>query len=162
MHRRNLMAGAAALTLLPAIAHAQTQAPSVDAAKLPALAGGDFATVTSQLALNKATNPSVKTFAELEIAEQAAVAAAFGVRPGSAGLRRDHAAMVAQLQAADGQAFDSMYIDGQITGHRELLRIHQSYARNGQDPMARGASMVGVPSIETHLIMLQSIRRLLA
>ena len=51
-----------------------------------------------------------------------------------------------------------MYIDGQIMGHEELRPIHENYAANGSDPMARGASMVGVTGIDTHLVMLNSIK----
>lgn len=159
MHRRLLLSGAAAtLALLPLASVAQSGG-AVDEAKLPALMGGDFATASSQLALNKASNASVKMFAELEIAEQAAVAMAFGSEPGAAGVSEEHAAMLAQLEAAEGAEFDMMYLDGQIAGHEELLGIHQDYASNGDDPMARGASMVGVTGIQTHLVMLQSIRQ---
>jgi putative membrane protein len=172
MNRRDILAGvagAAVIGMVPIGALAQSPSPAVAAggapieeAKLPALMGGDFATVTSQLALQKASHPAVKQFAALEVAEQAATAMAFGAKPGMAGLKPDHAAMVEKLQAAEGTAFDAMYIDGQIKGHRELLKIHKSYARNGQDPMACGASIVGVTGIETHLVMLQSIRQALA
>jgi putative membrane protein len=159
MHRRSVLTGTAvALAALPLVGVAQAQDAAVDEAKLPALMGGDFATATSQLAASKATNGAVKTFAELEIAEQAAVAAAFGSQPGAAGLSEEHASMLAQLEAAEGAEFDMMYIDGQITGHQELLAIHQDYAENGEDPMARGASMVGVTGIQSHLVMLESIR----
>jgi putative membrane protein len=51
-----------------------------------------------------------------------------------------------------------MYIRGQIMGHREVLKIHQDYTRNGTDPMARSASIVGVTSIKTYLAMLQGLR----
>ena len=164
MHRRSLIAGtAAAIAVLPitSIARAQT-ATGMDEAKLPALLGGDFATASSQLASRKSSNNSVKTFAELEIAEQEAVATAFGSEPGAAGIREDHAALLAQLETAEGAEFDMMYIEGQIAGHEELLDIHRTYARNGDDPMARGASLVGVTGIQTHLVMLESIRRSLA
>ena len=135
------------------------QTGTVDEAKLPALMGGDFATATSQLALTKTGNASVRTFAELEIAEQAATAEAFGSKPGAAGLSEEHATMLAQLEALEGAEFDAMYVDGQIEGHNELLAIHQAYASGGEDPMARGASMVGVTGIQTHLVMLDSIRK---
>ncbi|MDB5473333.1 MAG: hypothetical protein JWP99_636 [Devosia sp.] len=159
MHRRSLIGGTtAALALLPLVGLAHAQSGTVDEAKMPALMGGDFATATSELALSKATNPSVQAFAQLEIAEQAAVAQAFGSTPGAAGMSEEHTAMVEQLQALEGAEFDQMYIQGQITGHQELLAIHQNYAQSGQDPMARGASMVGVTGIQTHLVMLQSIQ----
>jgi putative membrane protein len=149
-----------ALAVLPLTSlAAQAQSGVVDEAKLPALMGGDFATATSQLALSKTSNGSIRAFAELEIAEQVAVAQAFGSESGAAGLSEEHATMVAQLEALEGPEFDMMYIDGQIAGHQELLGIHQTYARNGDDPMARGGSIVGVTGIQSHLAILQGLRQ---
>jgi len=162
INRRNLitaLAGTAALSLVPGGALAQMRGAPVDKAKLPALMGGDFSTATSKLAVRKATNPAVREFAKLEITEQAAVAKAFGAKPGSAGLRPDQAAIVETLTTASGPQFDMMYIDGQIAGHRELLTIHRRYAENGSDPMARGASLVGVTGTETHLFLLENLKR---
>ena len=158
MQRRQLIFGTAAATLLGAVGSADAQR-GLDREKLPALEGGDFATLTSRLARRKSRSAQVRGFANLEINEQAAVAMAFGAKPGAAGLNARHAAMLRELEGLSGSAFDAAYIDGQITGHQELLRIHRRYARSGRDPMARGASMVGVPSIETHLSLLKSIRR---
>lgn len=167
MNRRNLMtaiAGTAAMSLVPGIAVAQIRAAAgaVDEAKMPALMGGDFSTATSKLAKRRASNPAVREFADLEITEQAAVAKAFGAKPGEAGVRPDQAAMLEKLEAASGAEFDMMYIDGQIMGHRELLDIHRRYSRNGSDPMARGASLVGVTGIETHLFLLENLKRQIA
>ena len=162
MNRRQLLAGAAVSAVIaPMTGIALAQTSGMEKGKVQALMGGDFATVTSQLAEKKAKNSMVKSFADLEIAEQAAVAQAFGSEPGAAGLSEKHAAMVEKLQAAEGAEFDMMYIEGQIDGHEELLTIHKSYARNGDDPMARGASIVGVTAIESHLVMLKSIKSML-
>ncbi|MBT9368673.1 DUF4142 domain-containing protein [Rhizobium sp. CSW-27] len=168
MNRRTILAGMALAGTLPVAGQAlaqtgqATQAASgkaLDPAKMKALMGGDFATASSELARQKGTANAVKVFAQLEIREQAAVAKAFGAEPGSAGLSEKHRQMLAKLEAASGAEFDRMYIDGQMEGHQELLAIHKQYAENGEDPMARGASMVGVPSIETHLGMLKTIRQ---
>ncbi|WP_410219329.1 DUF4142 domain-containing protein [Paracoccus sp. (in: a-proteobacteria)] len=160
MHRRNLMiAGMAAAATFPLTTRSLfAQTATMDEAKMPALLAGNYATETSRLAREQATNQTVRIFADLEIAEQAATAQAFGAEPGTGGLREDHAALLAQLQQMQGAEFDRMYIEGQITGHEELLTIHRTYAAQGTDPMARGASMVGVPSIETHLAMLRGIQ----
>lgn len=161
MNRRHLLAtGMAAAALFPSsgLLFAQTAPTPIDAEKLPALLGGNFSIATSQLARTRALNESARVFAALEISEQAAVAAAFGAAPGEAGMREDHAAMVAALDAAEGAAFDAMYIEGQIAGHEELLGIHRTYAANGTDPQARGASIVGVTGIESHLAMLRGIQ----
>ena len=54
-----------------------------------------------------------------------------------------------------------MYIEGQIDGHEELLAIHKKYARNGDDPMARGSSIVGVAGIQSHLVMLRGVKSMI-
>jgi putative membrane protein len=69
--------------------------------------------------------------------------------------------MVAELEAVDGAKFDLMYINGQIDGHQELLAIHKKYARSDDDPMARGASIVGVTAIQSHIAMLKGIQSML-
>ena len=166
MNRRQMLAAgtfAAALPLATGAARAQQSAMmadgTMDPAKAPAILNGNFAKATSQLAVEKATDAAVQTFAKLEVAEQTATALAFGV-PADAPLTipQEKAAMLDQLKAADGAAFDAMYVDGQIAGHKELRAIHANYAANGADPMARGASTVGVTGIDTHLVMLNSIK----
>lgn len=163
MNRRHILAGVALAGTLPLTGAltgtAMAQGKKQDSAKMKALMGGDFATETSKLAVQQGSSPAVKSFAELEIGEQKAVAEAFGAKPGSAGLDEKHMAMLQKLKDAKGAEFDKMYVEGQIQGHEELMAIHKDYARNGKDEMARGASMVAVPAIETHLAMLKTIQK---
>jgi putative membrane protein len=162
MNRRTLMTaavGTTALAMLPVAVLAQSAGAATDEAKLPALLNGNFSTATSQVAKRKASSPALRNFADMEIKEQAAVAKAFGAAPSATEITADKAPMLDQLNSAEGAAFNAMYINGQIAGHRELLRTHEAYARSGQDPMARGASIVGVTGIETHLFLLENIRR---
>jgi putative membrane protein len=159
LDRRQILAASAG-ALAPALlgvslAHAQA---AVDTMKLPILAGGDYATMTSKLALRRSSNPHVTSFAKLEITEQAAVAEAFSSRPGAAGLTAKHAALLQALEASPDAEFDAMYVKGQLLGHAELLTLHRSYSNRGSDPMAQGASIVAVPSIETHIALLKGIR----
>ena len=161
MDRRKLLAaatGLASFAIPIASATTTAQAQAMDQLKRSALMGGDFALMTSELARRNSQNPLVRNFAMLEMDEQEAIARAFGAAPGSAGMRRDHAAMLERLQAMRGPEFDAMYIQGQVQGHRELLRIHRSYASRGPDPVARAASIVAVPAIQTHLGILTSLR----
>lgn len=166
MNRRSMItAGALAAAALPlaTMARAQMSAMmedgSVDPAKAPAILNGNFAKASSQLAVDKAENEAVRTFAQLEVAEQTAVATAFGV-PADAPLAipEDKAAALAALEAATGAEFDRLYVEGQIAGHEELRPIHEEYAANGEDPMARGASLVGITGIDTHLTILRGLQ----
>lgn len=113
--------------------------------------------MTSKLALRRGSS-AVTGFAKLEIEEQAAVAEAFGARPGAAGLATTQAAMLEQLEASPVADFDDLYIKGQIVGHKQLLTLHQRYARQGSDPTAQSASIVAVSGIHAHLALLEGIR----
>lgn len=159
MDRRKLLAGGAAVAAaLPVLANspALAQDAAMDEAKMAALEGGKFLMMTSQLAQEKGESDNVKVFANLEVAEQTAVARAFGAEGADIPLNEQHQATYDQLSGLEGAEFDAAYLQAQITGHQEARPIHEEYAENGEDPMARGASMVGVTGIDTHLVMLES------
>ena len=160
MDRRKLLVGGAAVaSILPALRGAQAQeAAQMGEQEMAVLEAGTFSMMTSQLALEKGEAEVVRVFAELETAEQTAVAAAFGAEGAEIPLREDHAAIMEQLQAAEGAEFDALYLDTQIAAHEEGRPIFEDYAQNGTIEMGRGATMVGVPSIDTHLVMLRSFR----
>jgi putative membrane protein len=52
-----------------------------------------------------------------------------------------------------------MYLQGQIAGHRELLALNEPMARGGAGGREQAIALISVPSIQTHLYMLQSMGR---
>lgn len=125
-----------------------------------ALMGGEFAIQTSRLALDRASNPRVQEFAQLEINEQVALAASLGAAPGGVPLRPDQAQLLQQLAATPpGSRFDRSYVRGQIIGHEESLALNSSYAQAGQDTLGRSVANLAVPSIQTHLTILARLPR---
>ena len=68
--------------------------------------------------------------------------------------------MVQQLQSMSGAQFDRMYVQGQITGHQELLQLHQALASSGSTQADRMLGTVAVPAIKSHLSMLQGIQQM--
>jgi putative membrane protein len=161
MDRRQLLAGGAAVaSFLPAAQALRAQdAAQIEEAKMAALEGGMFLMQTSQIAQERGQSDNVKAFAALEVAEQEAIARAFGAEGAQVPLSESHAQILEQLQAAEGEAFDMAYLEAQIAGHEEARPIHEQYAEGGEDPMARGASMVGVTGIDSHLVMLRSFQQ---
>lgn len=161
MDRRQLLtSGAALAAALPAATVAFAQgAMEMGEMEMAVLEAGMFSLMTSQLATEKGQADSVKVFAELETAEQQAVARAFGAEGAQIPLREDHAATLEQLQAAEGAEFDMLYLDTQIAAHEEGRPIFEQYAETGEVEMGRGATMVGVPAIDSHLVMLRSFRQ---
>lgn len=160
MDRRRLLTGGVALAAaLPAARAAFAQeAAQMGEMETMVLEAGMFSMMTSQIALEKGEADSVRVFAELETAEQQAVAAAFGAEGAQIPLREDHQAIVDQLNGLTGAEFDMAYLDAQIAAHEEGRPIFEQYAAEGTIEMGRGATMVGVPSIDSHLVMLRSFR----
>ena len=127
--------------------------------RLTDLMGGEFAIVTSKLALERSRNPHVRDFAQLEINEQVSVAAALGASPGSVRPRPDQIAIVQRLASMrSGPRFDHAYILGQIKGHEELLANNEQAIRSLADPAVRRVATLSVPTIQTHLAILSRLR----
>jgi putative membrane protein len=161
MDRRSMFFALAGVVATASIAAAQPLLPtSPDQFQLAELMGGEFAIATSRLALERSRNPQVRNFAQLEINEQTAVAAALGTVPGGVQPRPDQIAIIQQLQRMPaGPQFDRAYVEGQIAGHEELLALNTAYAQSGSDSRGRAVATVAVPSIQTHLSILSNLQR---
>lgn len=158
MQRRTLFAAGAVAAVMPVarMAFAQTAA-APDADMQAILLAGNFSLLSSRIAAQKATDPAIQAFATLEVAEQEAVARAFGAAP-SEQVSAEHAALLEQMNAMQaGAEFDQQYLAAQMQGHEQLRALNAAYAEGGENPMARGATIVGVPAIDSHMSMLRAI-----
>ena len=169
MIRRHLLAGTAGAGLVtvlfrPAAAQ-QSTSGNMSPTEVARDALGDmaFAVATSQLASERSENNLVKAFAQFETEEQMAFTEARRMAglplPSPSMMDSREQQMMQQLQSLRGAEFDRMYIEGQITGHNELLRTHQSIAQSGSRPEERMLATVAVPAIKSHLSMLQGIQQ---
>ena len=176
MDRRHLLAGLSGAALFPLVAGgARAQPPTprgpltaigADEYKSRTLMAGTLAKQTSELALQKAVNPKVKQFANLEVMEQTAMAQVLTMQssPSPTQLDEKHAAVLKELQGASGPEFDKAYVKAQVEGHAELLAIQDAYTLGrGQgaaamlsDDTARIATLAK-PAIQTHLTMLKEL-----
>ena len=180
MNRRNLFAVLSGAALLPlAVGEARAQPPTpnapltaigMDEYKSRTLMVGTLAKQTSELALQKAANPKVKQFANLEVMEQTAMAQVLTLQasPPPARLDEKHAAVLKELQGASGAEFDKAYVKAQIEGHSELLTIQDAYTiGRGQDTVAMLSNdtariaTLAKAAIQTHLTMLKDLNEVL-
>ena len=168
MIRRDLLlaAGAAAAgagLAAPALLRPAAAQMAMDRTAQMALGGMAFALATSQLASQRGESATVKTFAQLETEEQMAFTEARRMAglpvPSPSMMDAQKQQMVQQLQAMNGAQFDRMYVQGQITGHQELLQLHQAIAQSGSKTEERMLGTVAVPAIKSHLAMLQGIQQ---
>lgn len=167
MIRRTILAGLAGAGLAPALLRpAAAQQSALSAADVARDALGDmaFALATSQLAMQRAENPLVRTFAQMEAEEQMAFNEARRMAglplPSPSMMDAGEQQLMQQLQSLRGGAeFDRAFVQGQIRGHNELLQTHSAIAQSGSRLEERMLATVAVPAIKSHLSMLQGIQQ---
>ena len=138
--------------------------------------GGAFALQTSEIALQKAKDEDVKQFAQFEADEQRGIAEVLrsmmepaGTASGGASaqaapqLDAKHAEMVRKLQQAQaGEAFDKMYVEGQLQGHEELLQIQETYLKsNSRNREHMNVAKLARGHIKEHVQVLKDLKEAL-
>ena len=177
MIRRSLLAASAVL-LIAGSAAAQTPGASPSnpppppaaptTAVLPFLAlaaqGDVYEITSSQLAVMRSQNPSVKRFATMLIDHHSRTtnvaltqAKAAGIMPAPPVLGPQKRSMIDALIAAGAADFDRVYLQQQIPAHEEALALHTTYAASGDTPQLRTAAAGAVPIVRQHL---EEVRRM--
>ena len=117
---------------------------------------------TSEVAVDKGTNASVKAYARKMITEHRAMqkqadqlATRLNVTPGSPDLATQKTRMgndmTQQLSAATkGAAFDRQYIDGQVQAHQQTLTELQAM-QNTANADVKALIQKAIPSVQAHL-----------
>ena len=164
--RQTLRALSFAAIALPTASFAQTGERAAEDEHMRAtLDAGKTSLETSRIALSKATDPAVKRFAQLELAEQETLAEVFAPR-----IDRSQAAQPkidAEAKAAidrvhaqqAGPAFDKVFLTEQMEGHRKLLAIQEAYLEKGRDPHQRGLALLIRGQVKEHILDLELIQK---
>ena len=130
-----------------------------------ATVGNKFEIDTSQLALEHAKSPDVKTFAQQMIDDhtkaahelKAALAEA-KIEPPSDSLDVTHAAKYAKLRLFTTEnGFDSAYTNEQLKAHQDTVAKFKDYAANGPTPEVKAFATKMLPTLEHHLEMVKNL-----
>jgi len=154
----------AILTAFPALAQTTPAEGSGDQSDYvkQTLTVGTVALKTSEIAAEKATDPMVKEFATLEVAEQKTIASILsateaGKTPPE--LPAEEQAKIDDLNAKEaGPEFDAAYIDGQIEGHNKLLQIQQTISGETEATVEAITARLAEQAVTSHLAMLNHIK----
>lgn len=163
MLRRTAVTALSAAALMPVLlraASAQTASGGDAQLRQRILAASTFSLTSSEMALQKAQAPAVKTFAQFEANEQRATMQAMKIAgipmPAQVEMDAQKMQMTQQLRGLDGAQFDRMYLQGQTMGHQELLQLHQTLLTSGTREEQVIATL-SVASIQQHIAMLQAM-----
>ncbi|AVS78602.1 DUF305 domain-containing protein [Paracidovorax avenae] len=119
---------------------------------------------SSQLALQKARNPKVRTFAQQMVddhtqanQELAALAAGKNVRvPEGPSLIQE--GKLKLLGTADGADFDKRYMESMgLQAHRDTIELFEKGARDARDPEVKAFAQKTLPKLQQHLEMAQQV-----
>lgn len=164
--RRGALILAAGGTLLPFLAAGRAVAQaSAEDYMVQMSQAGTFTMAAAMIGLEKAENPMLRQFAELEIAEIQAVMEVLmgaGAPPPPEALEGEKGQMLAQLQEAPaGPEFDPLFLQAQIMGHEEGLQIQQLLADETEITVPVATAKLAEESIRSHLVMLQTIQSMM-
>ena len=116
-----------------------------------------FEIQSSQLALSRAQDASVRQFAQTMIDHHTqtsqqliAAARAAGLTP-EPRLMPMQVQMMEQLEAASGAAFEQLYMDQQVQAHEMAVALHSNYAEAGDTTALRTVARAAVPIVTQHL-----------
>jgi predicted outer membrane protein len=158
MHRRSVLLGIGAVAATTTVARAQTQkntSPAGDASKPKAkpknekefrmgvIGPAELSLVTSQIAVERATQADAKEFAGFELEEAKAVTAVLkDLETPVPEMDAKSKATLEKIKAAPkGAAFDRAYIAAQLENHEHLRDWAEAYLSNSAPPksdMAEG------------------------
>jgi putative membrane protein len=111
----------------------------------------------AQLAVTKANNSEVRSFAKSMIADLTPVNQQLAALTQSKGLTpptdmdERHAAQYQQLESLNGPRFDRGYLDGQLQELTMVILAFQAEADSGSDPQVRSLAEQNVPMLLEHL-----------
>ena len=144
---------------------AASQLSRADTAFMKQAAENNHAEIeSSKLAMQKASDPAVKGFAQQMVAdhgktgqELAALASAKGVElPDGPSLMQK--AKLKLLEAADGADFDRRYAETMgLAAHRDTIALFQKAAKEARDPEVKAFAAKTLPALQGHLDMAQKL-----
>lgn len=149
-----LVLSAAIFFATPALAQVMSPADYVKTAGASDL----YERQSSELVLASSTDPKVRAFATMMIAQHGqstsevkAAAAKARVKLAPPALTPLQSELIAQLQAETGPARDARYIAQQKAAHGQALSVQKAYAAGGTALPLRNAAAKIVPVVEHHI-----------
>ncbi|MCK6450110.1 MAG: DUF4142 domain-containing protein [Alphaproteobacteria bacterium] len=119
-----------------------------------------FEIEAGKIAIDKAMKPEIRAFARRAMDDhgkitadlKAAVQAADPGVPLTTKLDQPHQRMIDELQAAEGDEFDRLYMSYQVKGHQQAVALYQAYAQSGDQTGLKGLVEDVLPMIQAHLV----------
>jgi putative membrane protein len=152
------------LILACAMPLAAYAADTPDKSFLDKAAEGGIAEVSdATLAQQSATDPKLKDFAAMMIKDHSAANNKLAALAGAKNLTLPTSPSVlemgehAKLKVLSGDAFDKSYIKGQISAHKDTVKLLRQEIASGEDAAAKAFAKSILPTVEGHLKAIEAL-----
>ncbi|MFA6156968.1 DUF4142 domain-containing protein [Mesorhizobium sp.] len=129
-----------------------------------------FEIESSKLALEKGVAADVKDFAELMVKDHTKAGQDFKMAreksqttasiAQESPLQPNDQALLDQLKALDGEAFQTKYIAVQTEAHKQAVALFSTYAQSGDDPALKEFAKKTLPTLQMHEMHLKDVAAL--
>lgn len=115
-----------------------------------------FEIQSSQLAMQKATDPKVKEFATMMVKDHTMASAkvkALATKKGMtlpASLDERHMKMLTELKDDSGKEFDESYMNMQEAAHKQAVALFEKTSKDAKDPEVRALATEILPTLNMH------------
>jgi putative membrane protein len=153
--------------------------PDATQFRAKASASDAFEILSSRIANTHATDPDLRMFAQMMIADHTkstdALVAIGGIskasieakmKPGGDGkwaandlLDSDHANELNSLESKSNDDFNKTYVDDQVKGHEAMVSLLEDYAKNGDNAKLRDFAKSILPTVKEHLAKAQGLQK---
>lgn len=121
---------------------------------------------SSKLALTRATNAQVKSFAQQMIDDHTKANQELAALASSKGVQVPTEPSLAQrgkmklLSAAEGASFDQRYADSMgVTAHQDTIKLFEKASTDAKDPDVKAFAVKMLPTLQHHLQMAQDLKK---
>lgn len=121
-----------------------------------------FEIESSKLARDKA-DPATKDFADhmvedhTKTSEELKTTASQANVPVPAALNGSLASKLDKLKNAQGADFTKLYLDDQVSAHKDAVSLFERYGKSGENPMLKAWALKTLPTLQRHLDMAQAL-----
>ncbi len=116
----------------------------------------------SRIAVERATNPQVREFAQLLVSEHTksneelmTIVESKGAMRPAANIKMD------KWEKKKAKQFDKEYIEAMVNGHKEAAELYDKQAKHGDDADLMNFAGKNVPVLNAHLAKAQGLRKML-
>ena len=130
-----------------------------------AASGGLFEVQSSELALQKSQDANVQEFAKQMITDHTAnnqelIATAQAEGPTvPTQISSPQAELMQTIQGAEGDAFDTAYVQAQTTAHETAVTLYQTYVQGGDNQALVAYAQKSLPALQQHLEHVQGMAK---